>query len=155
MGCDAKARGAVQQIALLRPRPSQCPSVVSGSLLIPNSSVPGPKWNMLRVHFLFISESVPGPKWDRFGVHFGTENGLHFGCPGHPPQGPEKGFVLQLREPKPEVDFYAQASKMPLDLRAKGGARVQQVPELPYYILRMAYAATPAAAASVQCSFRN
>ena len=91
MGCDAKARGAVHKIALFRPRPSQCPSVVSGSLLNPYSSVPGPKWNLLRVHFLFISESVPGPKWDRFGVHFGTEKGLHFGCPGHPPQGPEKG----------------------------------------------------------------
>ena len=74
---------------------------------------------------------------------------------GIPLRDPKRELKVIHSATEPEVDFYAQASKMPLLLRAKGGERVPQDPELPYYILRMAYAATPAAAASVQCSFRN
>ena len=78
---------------------------------------------------------------------------------GIPLRDPKRDSLSNCREAVRGVDFYAQASKMPLVLRTKGGGVLPQDPELKKKqkgdILRMAYAATPAAAASVQCSFRN
>ena len=67
-------------------------------------------------------------------------------------KGSPKAMWRQGCHSSPRGGSKRYVSRMPPSGPRKSGSRASQVPELPYYILRMADAATPAATASVRAA---